>query len=105
VIKASEAVQVAIAGAGSQASQLEASSRSIARAADDLDGVEPPGEAKRLNARLVGGFRQLARTFHAAAEAARTGDFAKRDDILEHLDQSPGLRQLEAAERELDKLG
>src|SRR5262249_28368795 len=71
VTKDSETVQVAIAGTTPESGRLEQSSRAIGRAADDLDGVHPPGKDKRLNEHMVAGFRGLAGSYHAAAEAAR----------------------------------
>ncbi len=104
VTKASETVQQAMQGATTDALRLDESSKAIAHAADDLGGVHPPGEAKRLNEQIAGGFRKLAASLHQAAQAARSGEFAKRDDILGHLDKSPGVRQLNAAIAEIDKL-
>jgi hypothetical protein len=104
VAKASAAVQVAMAGAGQDAGKLDATSKSIAAAADDVERLDPPGEAEDVNTHIADGFRKLAGTFHQAAAAARSGDLDRRDDILEHLDTSPGLRELEAAESELDEL-
>ena len=104
VTKASETVQQAMEGVSPDALRLEEGSRAIAHAADDLDGAHPPGKDKRLNEEVVGGFRKLADSLQQAAQAARRGEFAKRDDILGHLDKSPGMRQLNAAIAEIDRL-
>ena len=60
-----------------------------------------PGDAKRFHAHFVAGFRKVALTLHQAAQAGRDGDFDKRDRLLDHIDTSPGLRELQAAERSL----
>jgi hypothetical protein len=105
VTKAAGAVQRAMTSAGTDSRKLDASSKAIARVADDLDGAGPPGKDKHINAQIVGGFRKLAGSLHQAAQAGRNGDLKTRDDILDHLDKSPGMRQLEAAQAELEKLG
>jgi hypothetical protein len=99
---ASAVVQEALKDLGSSSAELDASGKAIEDAARDLDKAEPPGDAKRFDAHLVEGLHQLAATLHQAAQAGRDGDFAKRDDVLDHLDSSPGLRELQAAERALD---
>jgi hypothetical protein len=95
--KAEAVVTEALNDLGSESGELEASSKAIAGAARHLDAAEPPDDAKDVDQHLVAGLRKLAATLHQAAEAGRKGDFAKRDDLLEHLDTSPGLRELEAA--------
>ena len=105
VTKASGTVQRAMTSAGSDSRKLDASSKAIAGVADDLGGSHPPEKDAHINKQIVGGFRKLAGSLHQAAEAGRKGDFKRRDDILDHLDKSPGMRQLEAAQAELEKLG
>jgi hypothetical protein len=99
---ATAVVQEALKDLGSSSAELDASSKAIDGAARDLDASEPPGDAKDFHAHAVAGLRKLAATLHQAAQAGRNGDFAKRDDLLDHLGTSPGLRELEAAERALD---
>ena len=96
---ATAVVQEALKDLGSSAGELDASGKAIDDAAHDLDALEPPSEAKDFHAHVVAGLHQLAATLHQAARAGRDGDFVKRDDVLEHLDSSPGLRELQAAER------
>jgi hypothetical protein len=103
VTKAEAVLQEALTDLGSESGELDASSRAIAGAARELDAAKPPGDEKHFHAHIVDGFRKVAATLHQAAEAGRDGDFAKRDDLLEHIDSSPGLKELELAERELDK--
>jgi hypothetical protein len=95
--KAEAVVSEALNDLGSGSAELEASSKAIAGAASDLDAADPPDDAKDVDAHLVAGLRGLAATLHQAAEAGRKGDFAKRDELLDNLDKSPGLRELEAA--------
>lgn len=95
--KAEAVATEALNDLGSDSGELEASSRAIAGAARELDAAKPPDDAKDVDAHLVAGLRGLARTLHQAAEAGRKGDFATRDSLLEHLDTSPGLKELEAA--------
>ena len=99
---ASAVVQEALKNLGSSAAELDASSKAIGDAAGDLDELKPPGDAKSFHVHLVDGLHKLAGTLHQAAQAGRDGDFAKRDNVLDHLDSSPGLRELQAAERALD---
>jgi hypothetical protein len=98
---ATAVVKEALRDLGSESSELDASSKAIGDAGRDLAKLEPPGDVKSFHAHFVEGFRKLAATLHQAAQAAREGDFKKRDDLLDHIDTSPGLRELQAAERSL----
>jgi len=94
-------MQEALKDLGSSSAELDASSKAIDGAARDLAKLKPPGDAKSFHAHFVAGFRKVAATLHQAAEAGRNGDFNKRDELLDHIDTSPGLRELHAAERSL----
>ena len=94
-------MQEALKDLGSSSAELDASSKAIDDAARDLAKLKPPGDAKSFHLHFVAGFRKVAATLHQAAQAARDGDFTKRDDLLDHIDTSPGLRELKAAERSL----
>jgi len=98
---ATAVVQEALKDLGSGSRELDASGKAIDDAARDLAKLSPPSDVKSFHAHFVEGFRKLAATLHQAAQAARDGDFAKRDDLLDHIDTSPGLRELRAAERSL----
>jgi hypothetical protein len=98
---ATAVVQEALKDLGSSSGELDASSKAIDDAARDLGGLKPPGDAKSFHTHLVDGLHKLAGTLHQAAQAGRDGDFTKRDDLLDHIDTSPGLRELQAAERSL----
>ena len=102
--KAEAVVTEALTDLGSDSGELEASSKAIAGAARELAASKPGGGEKRVHAQVVDGFRKVAATLHQAAVAGSNGEFAKRDALLEHLDTSPGMRELEAAERDLEKL-
>jgi hypothetical protein len=98
---ATAVVQEALKDLGSESGELDASSKAIDDAARDLGALKPPGDVKSFHTHLVDGLHKLAATLHQAAQAGRDGDFAKRDDLLDHIDTSPGLRELQAAERSL----
>jgi hypothetical protein len=99
---ATAVVEEAFKDLGSSSSELDASSKAIDGAARDLGELDPPSDAKTFHAHVVEGLHKVAATLHQAAQAGRDGDFAKRDQLLEHIDTSPGLRELQAAERALD---
>jgi hypothetical protein len=104
VTKASETVGQAMQGVTRDSVKLDAGSKAIVHVADDLDGLHPPGKLDHLNAQIVSGFRAIAGSFHQAAVAARSGDFKKRDDILDHLEKSRGMRDINGAIAEIDRL-
>ena len=87
---------------GSGSAELDASSKAIDGAARDLDKLKPPSDVKNFHAHLVDGLHKLAATLHEAAQAGHDGDFARRDNLLDDLESSPGMRELDAAERALD---
>jgi predicted RNA-binding Zn ribbon-like protein len=100
--KSEAVVQEALTDLGSDSAELDASSKAIAGAARELDASKPPGDEQHYHDEYVAALREIARTLHQAAEAGRTGRFKQRDDVLEHIDSSPGLRRLRALVRELD---
>ena len=104
VTKSAEAAQVAMNGATRDSYRLETKSKALGRVADDLGGLQPPSRFRHVNQQLVDGMRELAGTFHAAAVAARTGNFKRREAILVHLDKTRGLRDLNGAVKEFDRL-
>lgn len=104
VTKESQTAYHVMEGASRDSDRLDDGSKAFDHIADVLDALHPPGKLKRLNEQIVGGFRGLAGSFHQAAVAARDGDFKKRDDILGHLEKSAGLRKINDAITEIDRL-
>jgi hypothetical protein len=104
VTRSAEAAQAAMNGATRDSYRLETKSKALGRVAEDLGGLEPPRRFKHVNQQLVDGMHELAATFHAAAVAARTGNFRRREAILTHIDTTRGLRDLNGAVKEFDRL-
>jgi len=100
--KTEAVVQEALTDLGSGSGELDASSKAISDAARELDATTPPGDEQHYHDEYVAALREIAGTLHQAAQAGRTGDFKRRDDVLDHLDSSPGIRRLQALMHELE---
>jgi hypothetical protein len=100
--KTEAVVQEALTDLGSDSGELDASSKAIADAARELDATEPPGDEQHYHDEYVTALREIAGTLHKAAQAGRGGHFKQRDDVLDHIDSSPGIRRLQTLMHELD---
>jgi hypothetical protein len=95
-----------IGSGGTQAAAtLEAGGKAMDAAADDFNGITPPGDAKHAHGQIVDGLHKLAGTFHDAAKAAKSNDLSKLAKVLQDFEQNPGAKEIQAAESELKANG
>jgi predicted nuclease with TOPRIM domain len=87
---------------------IEEGSAALEQAADDLDELEPPDEAKDANDELASGLRALAADLDELAAALEGGDFTQILELgreLQEIATSDAGKQIEGAIEELKSLG
>jgi major membrane immunogen (membrane-anchored lipoprotein) len=87
------------------ASELGTGVSKLRSAADDLDGVKPPKNVAKDNAKLAGGLRELARELDSLKNAAQKKDPQLVDKTLNDLRKSHGLIDARQATDDLRKKG
>ncbi|MDA0179579.1 hypothetical protein OJ997_04670 [Solirubrobacter phytolaccae] len=83
------------------ATDLEQGGKVIDSAVADLEGITPPDDAEHAHARMIKGLTEIANTFRDGATAARDKDPTKMVEILGGIQTSAGVKELEAAQKEL----
>jgi hypothetical protein len=87
------------------ASELGTGVSKLRSAADDLDGLKPPSNVTKDNAKLAGGLRELARELDSLKNAAQKKDPQLVDKTLNDLRKSHGLIDAREATDDLRKKG
>jgi uncharacterized phage infection (PIP) family protein YhgE len=93
---------------GQLADQVEASVTALEEAADELDDVEPPGDAAEAHDKLVEGIRLLADDFGELADVINSGDFDEIQDVaatFQQIETSEAGRLIQEAIDELQEKG
>lgn len=93
---------------GQLADQVEASVTALEEAADELDDVEPPGDAAEAHGKLVEGIRLLADDFGELADVIDSGDFDEIQDVaatFQQIETSEAGRLIQEAIDELQEKG
>jgi uncharacterized phage infection (PIP) family protein YhgE len=93
---------------GQLADQVEASVTALEEAADELDDVEPPGDAAEAHDKLVEGIRLLADDFGELADVINSGDFDEIQDVaatFQQIESSEAGRLIQEAIDELQEKG
>jgi hypothetical protein len=87
------------------ASELGTGVSKLRSAADDLDGLKPPKNVAKDNAKLAGGLRELARELDSLKNAAQKKDPQLVGKTLNDLRKSHGLIDARQATDDLRKKG
>jgi uncharacterized phage infection (PIP) family protein YhgE len=93
---------------GQLADQVEASVTALEEAADELDDVEPPGDAAEAHDKLVEGIGLLADDFGELADVIDSGDFDEIQDVaatFQQIETSEAGRLIQEAIDELQEKG
>jgi hypothetical protein len=83
------------------AADLEDGGKKIDAAVADLEQITPPDDAAHAHQRMVKGLASLADMFREGAAAARDDDPTKMAEVLGGIQTSAGVKELEAAQKEL----
>ena len=83
------------------ATDLDEGSKVIDSAVADLEAISPPDDAEHAHGRMIKGLSELADTFREGADAARDEDPQKMVQVLGGIQTSAGVKELEAAQKEL----
>jgi hypothetical protein len=83
------------------ATDLDEGSKVIDSAVADLEAITPPDDAEHAHGRMIKGLSELADTFREGADAARDDDPQKMVQVLGGIQTSAGVKELEAAQKEL----
>jgi hypothetical protein len=87
------------------AAKLEAGGSAVDDAADNFNKIQPPDDAKHAHGQIVAGLHELAGEFRDAAKDAKSDDLAGAAKTLQAVVDSPGAKQIQAAEDELKANG
>jgi len=77
----------------------------IDKVADELNGLNPPDDAKDANAKFVSGFHGIADELRQFAQAAAAKDVQKMTQLGTQFQNSQATKDLNKAEQELEKAG
>jgi hypothetical protein len=93
------------AGGAQLAARLEASAKAIDAVAEDFGAVVPPQDARHAHDKIVDGLHKLGGTFRGAARAAKANDLAMLTKTLQDFERTPGAREIQQAQAELEANG
>ena len=83
------------------AADLDEGGKVIDSAVADLKAITPPDDAEHAHSRMIKGLTEIADTFREGADAARDKDPQKMVQVLGGIQTSAGVKELEAAQKEL----
>jgi hypothetical protein len=83
------------------ATKLDAGGSAIDAAAENFNKIDPPKDAEHAHGKIVSGLHELAGEFHDAAKAAKADDLPGAAKALQGIVDSPGAKEIQAAEEEL----